>query len=94
MLLDDFSDRAEECMRLANRATSEHDRKLFTEMANAWYGMMDDRYIPIRSPARPQWSGYPWLANIRAAPPRTSQARCADANAAPSNAVQAAGAER
>jgi hypothetical protein len=41
MLVHDFSDRAEECVRLAQQTTSPHDRELFIEMARAWYGLAD-----------------------------------------------------
>jgi len=41
MLLHDFHDRAEEYLRLAERATSEHDRELFIELARAWYGAIE-----------------------------------------------------
>lgn len=44
MLLHDFSDRAEEYVRLAQRAKTPHDRDLFTEMARAWYGLKDDTH--------------------------------------------------
>jgi len=43
MLLHDFSDRAEECLKLAQRANSANDRELFLEMARAWYGLEEDR---------------------------------------------------
>jgi hypothetical protein len=42
MLLHDFSDRAEEYIRLAQRAKSVHDKDFFTEMARAWYGIKDE----------------------------------------------------
>jgi hypothetical protein len=35
MLLQEFSERAAECIRLAERARSEHDRDLFVELARA-----------------------------------------------------------
>jgi hypothetical protein len=41
MSLEDFGDRAEECMELARRAGSQHDRDLLIEMARAWYGMAE-----------------------------------------------------
>ena len=40
-LIYDFSDRAEECVRLAQRTTSAHDWELFMGLAWAWYGMAD-----------------------------------------------------
>jgi hypothetical protein len=43
MLLHDFADRAEECLRLAQRTTSPHDRALLLEIARAWYGMAHDK---------------------------------------------------
>ena len=49
MLIHDFSTRAEECLKLSNRAGSSHDRELFLEMARAWYGMRDD--APVARPA-------------------------------------------
>jgi hypothetical protein len=42
MLLNDFADRAEECLRLAQRMTSPHDRDLLVEIARAWYGIAHD----------------------------------------------------
>jgi hypothetical protein len=39
MLLQEFSERAAECIRLAERARSEHDRDLFIELARAWCGV-------------------------------------------------------
>jgi hypothetical protein len=42
MLLHDFSDRAEEYVRLAQRAKSQHDKDFFTAMARAWYGIRDE----------------------------------------------------
>ena len=43
MLIRDFSERAAECVRLAERAHSEHDRELFIEMARAWCGLYEER---------------------------------------------------
>jgi hypothetical protein len=51
MLLHDFSDRAEECIRMAQRATSQHDRDFFIEMARAWYAITEER--PQPTPQRP-----------------------------------------
>jgi len=42
MLLHDFADRAEECLRLAEVSPSSHDRELFVELARAWYGIDDE----------------------------------------------------
>ena len=42
MLFHDFSDRAEECIRFAQRAKSTHDRDLFMAIARAWYGLDDE----------------------------------------------------
>ena len=39
MLLQEFSERAAECIRLAERARSEHDRDLFIGLARAWCGV-------------------------------------------------------
>ena len=41
-MIYDFSDRAEECLKLAQCATSPHDRELFMDLARAWYGMADE----------------------------------------------------
>jgi len=43
MFIQDFGDRAAECVKLAERARSEHDRELFTEMARAWCGLYEER---------------------------------------------------
>jgi hypothetical protein len=43
MLIQDFSERAAECIRFAERAKSDHDRRLFVEMARAWCGLTDER---------------------------------------------------
>jgi hypothetical protein len=43
MLIQDFSERAAECLRSARRASSEHDRELFMEMARAWCGVIEER---------------------------------------------------
>jgi hypothetical protein len=39
MLLQEFSERAAEYIRLAEQARSEHDRDLFIELARAWCGV-------------------------------------------------------
>jgi hypothetical protein len=41
MLLQEFSERAAECIRMAARAKSEHDRDLFIDLARAWCGVID-----------------------------------------------------
>ena len=48
MLLHDFSERAQEYIRLAEHARSRHDRDLFIGMALAWYGLAED---PPEQPA-------------------------------------------
>jgi hypothetical protein len=52
MLLYDFSDRAEECIRMAERATSPHDRDFLIELACAWYGMHEEDHPARTSPHR------------------------------------------
>ena len=52
MLLHDFDERAEEFLRLAQRATSPHDRELFIELARAWYGVIESR-LPV--PVAPEY---------------------------------------
>ena len=39
MLLQEFGERAAECIRMAERAKSDHDRDLFIELARAWCGV-------------------------------------------------------
>jgi hypothetical protein len=39
MLLREFSERAAECIQLAERAKSDHDRDLFIELARVWCGV-------------------------------------------------------
>jgi hypothetical protein len=39
MMLQEFSARAAECIRMAERARSDHDRDLFIELARAWCGV-------------------------------------------------------
>ena len=41
MLLREFSERAAECIQLAERARSDHDRDLFIELARAWCGVTE-----------------------------------------------------
>ena len=45
MLIQQFSERAAECMKLAGRARSEHDRTFLIAMACAWCGaiIQDER---------------------------------------------------
>ena len=53
MLIQDFGERAVECVKLAERAHSEHDRELFIEMARAWCGLYQEKSQgsePIREP--------------------------------------------
>jgi hypothetical protein len=53
MLVRDFSDRAEECVRLAQHTKSPHDRELFIEMARAWYGLTNDVAAAASQPKAP-----------------------------------------
>jgi hypothetical protein len=39
MFLEEFGERARECIRLSERAGSAHDRGLFLALARAWYGV-------------------------------------------------------
>lgn len=39
MLLNDFGNRARECLVFARHAHSSHDRELFIAMARAWCGV-------------------------------------------------------
>jgi hypothetical protein len=39
MLLKEFSERAAECVHMAERAKSENDRALLIELARAWCGL-------------------------------------------------------
>jgi hypothetical protein len=41
MLLEEFSERATECIQLAQRARSEHDRDFFIELGRAWCGVTE-----------------------------------------------------
>jgi hypothetical protein len=43
MLIQEFSDRAAEYLRLAERARSAHDRRFFLAMARAWCGEVTER---------------------------------------------------
>jgi hypothetical protein len=42
MLLQEFSERAAECVQLAERAKSERDREFFIELGRAWCGVMEE----------------------------------------------------
>lgn len=53
MLIRDFSERAAECVKLAERARSEHDRELFIAMARAWCGVNEDARKNEERPVRP-----------------------------------------
>jgi hypothetical protein len=46
MSLQDFSERAAECLRHAETATSRHDRDFFVALARAWYGFTEDTPEP------------------------------------------------
>jgi hypothetical protein len=51
MLLQDFGRRVEECMSMAERTTSPHDRDFLLEMARAWCGMAresDEAAEPVK----------------------------------------------
>jgi hypothetical protein len=39
MFLEEFGERARECIRLFERTDSTHDRGLFLALARAWYGV-------------------------------------------------------
>jgi len=49
-LIHDFKDRAQECMTLAQRTTSAHDRELLMDLARAWCGAAE---TGADSPKRP-----------------------------------------
>lgn len=53
MVIQDFSERAAECVKLAERARSEHDRELFTEMARAWCGLYEKRSEDSKATRKP-----------------------------------------
>jgi len=53
MLIHDFSERAAEYVKLAERARSEHDRELFIAMARAWCGISKDAQDGNVRPTRP-----------------------------------------
>jgi hypothetical protein len=55
MLIQDFGARAQECIAIAERAKSEHDRELFMAMARAWCGLGEDH--PAKTGARAGWNG-------------------------------------
>lgn len=52
MLLNDFSERAEEFIRLAQLTRSPHDRELFVELARACYGVDETRPSEVKDPTR------------------------------------------
>jgi hypothetical protein len=54
MLQHHFSDRAEDCVRLAQRARSAHDKELFIELARAWWGLLEEDQDPAGPPPRKQ----------------------------------------
>jgi hypothetical protein len=54
MLQNQFSDRAEECVRLAQRARSVRDKELFIELARAWWGLHEEDREPAGPPPRKQ----------------------------------------
>jgi hypothetical protein len=43
MLIQEFSERAAECITYAQRAKSDHDRQFFIEMARAWCGVTEQK---------------------------------------------------
>jgi hypothetical protein len=51
LLLQEFSERAAECIRMAERSKSEHDRDLLIELARAWCGLTEKS---TKSPAQPR----------------------------------------
>jgi hypothetical protein len=51
MLLREFSERAAECIRMAEQARSDHDRDLFIELARAWCGVNEET---PKTESRPQ----------------------------------------
>jgi hypothetical protein len=53
MLIQDFSERAAECVKLAERARSERDRELFIAMARAWCGINEEAHDNDVWQARP-----------------------------------------
>jgi hypothetical protein len=42
MLLRDFGERAEECLRLAAAAATRHDRDFLVALAQAWCGVTEE----------------------------------------------------
>ena len=42
MLLQELSERAAECLHLAEQAKSERDREFFIELGRAWCGFMEE----------------------------------------------------
>jgi hypothetical protein len=51
MLIREFSERAAECIRMAERSRSDHDRDLFITLARAWCGVTEET---PRTESRPQ----------------------------------------
>jgi hypothetical protein len=51
MMLQEFSERAAECIRMAERAKSDQDRDLFIELARAWCGVTKQ---PPKTETRPR----------------------------------------
>jgi hypothetical protein len=51
MFLEEFGERARECIRLSERAGSVHDRGLFLALARAWYGVDTSSSANIHKPA-------------------------------------------
>jgi hypothetical protein len=52
MFLEEFGERARECIRLSERAGSAHDRGLFLALARAWYGVDTHNSAESHKPAR------------------------------------------
>jgi hypothetical protein len=49
MLLQEFNDRAAECLKLADAAASRRDRDFLVELALAWYGLADEpQHVEMR----------------------------------------------
>jgi hypothetical protein len=51
MFLEEFGERARECIRFSERAGSAHDRGLFLALARAWYGVDTPSSADIHPPA-------------------------------------------
>jgi len=52
MLIQNFGARAQECIAMAERAKSEHDRELFIAMARAWCGVGEEHPAKMSARAR------------------------------------------